>query len=72
MVERHLFPDVVAVMSVEVAEVVRRLLPPRLMRWRERRDRRREQLRLVAKLQRELRVSVNFGSQMVAKSKLIK
>ncbi|KAI7799765.1 adenylate kinase 9 [Triplophysa rosa] len=55
MVERHLFPDVVAVMSVEVAEVVQRLLPARLMRWRERRDCRREQLRLVAKLQRELR-----------------
>ncbi|KAA0708502.1 Adenylate kinase 9 [Triplophysa tibetana] len=55
MVERHLFPDVVVLMSVEVTEVVRRLLPARLMRWRERRDRRREQLRLVAKLQRELR-----------------
>ncbi len=58
MVEHHLFPDVVAMMSVEVSDVVRRLLPSRLMRWRERRDRRQEQLRLVIKLTRELRVSV--------------
>ncbi|XP_051954117.1 adenylate kinase 9 [Xyrauchen texanus] len=50
MLEHHLFPDVVAVMSVEVTEVVRRLLPAKLMRWRERRDRRQEQLRLVTEL----------------------
>lgn len=58
MVEHHLFPDVVAVMSVEVSEVVRRLLPSRLMRWRERQKRRQEQKRLVIKLRSELRVSV--------------
>lgn len=58
MVEHHLFPDVVAMMSVEVSDVVRRLQPSRLTRWRERRDRRQEQLRLVNKLRRELRVSV--------------
>lgn len=58
MVEHHLFPDVVAMMSVEVSDVVRRLLPSRLTRWRERRDRRQEQLRLVIKLRGELRVSV--------------
>ncbi len=65
MVEHHLFPDVVAMMSVEVSDVVRRLLPSRLIRWRERRDRRQEQLRLVIKLTRELRVSVfiqNFST----------
>lgn len=56
--EHRLFPDVVAVMSVEVSEVVRRLLPSRLTRWRERRDRKQEQMRLVIKLRRELRVSV--------------
>lgn len=58
MVEHHLFPDVVAVMSVEVSEVVRRLLPSRLTRWRERQQRRQEQKRLVIKLRSELRVSV--------------
>ncbi|XP_050995505.1 adenylate kinase 9 isoform X2 [Labeo rohita] len=55
IVEHRLFPDVVAVMSVEVSEVVRRLLPSRLTRWRERRDRKQEQMRLVIKLRRELR-----------------
>ncbi|KAK7133640.1 hypothetical protein R3I94_015495 [Phoxinus phoxinus] len=55
MVEHHLFPDVVAVMSVEVSEVVRRLLPSRLTRWRDRQERRQEQKRLVNKLRRELR-----------------
>lgn len=58
MVERHLFPDVVAVMLVEVSEVVRRLLPSRLTRWRERQKCRQEQKRLVIKLRSELRVSV--------------
>ncbi|XP_043075584.1 adenylate kinase 9 [Puntigrus tetrazona] len=55
MVEHHLFPDVVATMSVEVSDVVKRLLPSRLTCWKERRDRRQEQLRLVIKLRRELR-----------------
>ncbi|KAG1963767.1 adenylate kinase 9 [Pimephales promelas] len=55
MVEHHLFPDMVAVMSVEVSAVVRRLLPSRLTRWRERQERRKEQKRLVIKLQSELR-----------------
>nr|XP_055042295.1 adenylate kinase 9 isoform X3 [Misgurnus anguillicaudatus] len=55
MVDHHLFPDKVVVMSVEVADLVRRLLPGRLMCWRERRDRRREQLALAAKMRHELR-----------------
>ncbi|XP_067273783.1 adenylate kinase 9 [Pseudorasbora parva] len=55
MVEHHLFPDVVAVMSVEVSEVMRRFLPSRLARWREREERRQEQKRLVIKLRSELR-----------------
>lgn len=49
MAEHHLFPDVVAVMSVEVSEVVRRLLPSRLNRWRGRRERKQQQIHLVMK-----------------------
>lgn len=64
MLKHHLFPDVVAAMCVEVAEVVRRFLPARLTRWREKRDHRREQLRLVAKLQHEHRVRVNLGCKI--------
>ncbi|KAK9956621.1 hypothetical protein ABG768_014340 [Culter alburnus] len=55
MVEHHLFPDMVVVMSVEVSEVVRRLLPSRLTRWRERQKRSQEQKHLVIKLRSELR-----------------
>ncbi|XP_685909.5 adenylate kinase 9 isoform X1 [Danio rerio] len=55
MAEHHLFPDVVAVMSVEVSEVVRRLLPSRLNRWRERRERKQQQIHLVMKLRKEIR-----------------
>lgn len=56
MVERRLFPDAAVVMTVDVRDVVRRLLPPRLASWRERRDRRREQLRQVRDLRHKLRV----------------
>ncbi|CAB1340054.1 unnamed protein product [Coregonus sp. 'balchen'] len=56
MVERRLFPDAAVVMTVDVTDVVQRLLPPRLASWRERRDRRREQLRLVRELRHKLRV----------------
>ncbi|XP_046877163.1 adenylate kinase 9 isoform X1 [Hypomesus transpacificus] len=55
MGERQLFPDVAVVMAVEAADVARRLLPPRLARWRERRGRRREQLRQVKELRRKIR-----------------
>ncbi|XP_021456393.2 adenylate kinase 9 isoform X1 [Oncorhynchus mykiss] len=55
MVERRLFPDAAVVMTVDVRDVVRRLLPPRLASWRERRDRRREQLRQVRDLRHKLR-----------------
>uniref|UniRef100_A0A8C1UAR6 Adenylate kinase 9 n=1 Tax=Cyprinus carpio TaxID=7962 RepID=A0A8C1UAR6_CYPCA len=64
MVEHHLFPDVVAKMSVEVSDVVRRLLPSQLTRWRERRDRRQEQLCLVIKLRRELREEQEESEEM--------
>ncbi|TRY98900.1 hypothetical protein DNTS_026558 [Danionella cerebrum] len=59
VVEHHLFPDVAVVLSADVSEVVRRLLPARLTRWRERRDRKREQTRLICQLQNELRESMD-------------
>lgn len=61
MVERRLFPDAAVVMTVDVRDVVRRLLPPRLASWRERRDRRREQLRQVRELRHKLRVRGEQG-----------
>ena len=56
MGERQLFPDAAVVMAVEAVDVARRLLPPRLARWTERRGRRREQLRQVKELRRKIRV----------------
>uniref|UniRef100_A0A673XQZ8 Adenylate kinase 9 n=1 Tax=Salmo trutta TaxID=8032 RepID=A0A673XQZ8_SALTR len=64
MVERRLFPDAAVVMTVDVRDVVRRLLPPRLASWRERRDRRREQLRQVRELRHKLRVRGEQGRWM--------
>ncbi|XP_053340029.1 adenylate kinase 9-like [Clarias gariepinus] len=50
LAEHHLYPDTTLVMSVEVSEVIKRLLPPRLDRWKERCTRRREQMVLLKEL----------------------
>ncbi|XP_053469806.1 adenylate kinase 9 isoform X2 [Ictalurus furcatus] len=55
LVERHLYPDTALVMSVEVSEVVKRLLPPWLDRWRERCTRRRGQMQLLKELRSKIR-----------------
>ncbi|KAJ8355677.1 hypothetical protein SKAU_G00184710 [Synaphobranchus kaupii] len=53
---RHcLFADVALVVSVELADVVPRLLPLRLQRWRERRDRRLEHQRRLRDLKHKMR-----------------
>ncbi|XP_036406140.1 adenylate kinase 9 [Megalops cyprinoides] len=55
LVQRCLFPDAALVMSVEVTDVLKRQLPPRLERWRERRDRRLELQRKVREIKRKIR-----------------
>ncbi|KAB5539635.1 hypothetical protein PHYPO_G00091290 [Pangasianodon hypophthalmus] len=55
LLEHHLYPDTALVMSVEVSEVVKRLLPPRLDRWRERCTRRRGQMQLLKELRSKIR-----------------
>ncbi|XP_060721057.1 adenylate kinase 9 [Tachysurus vachellii] len=55
LVEHDLYPDTVIIMSVEVSEVVKRLLPPRLDRWRDRCTRRREQMQLLKELRSKIR-----------------
>ncbi|KAJ8397628.1 hypothetical protein AAFF_G00436270 [Aldrovandia affinis] len=42
LAQNCLFPDAALIVSVELPDVVPRLLPPRLERWREKRDRRLE------------------------------
>ncbi|XP_019911836.2 adenylate kinase 9 isoform X2 [Esox lucius] len=54
MVEQRLYPDTAVVMAVDVRDVVQRLLPPRLAGWRERRNRRREQMSQVRELRHKI------------------
>ncbi|KAG7316817.1 hypothetical protein KOW79_020358 [Hemibagrus wyckioides] len=55
LVEHHLYPDTIILMSVEVSEVVKRLLPPRLDRWRDRCTRRRGQMQILKELRSKIR-----------------
>ncbi|KAK3516708.1 hypothetical protein QTP70_022501 [Hemibagrus guttatus] len=55
LMEHHLYPDTVILMSVEVSEVVKRLLPPRLDRWRDRCKRRRGQMQILKELRSKIR-----------------
>ncbi|XP_053340030.1 adenylate kinase 9 [Clarias gariepinus] len=55
LAEHHLYPDNTLVMSVEVSEVVKRLLPPRLDRWKERCTRRRGQVVELKELHSKIR-----------------
>nr|XP_023692139.1 adenylate kinase 9 isoform X1 [Paramormyrops kingsleyae] len=50
LMDRCLLPDAAVVMEVETADVLRRLLPQRVGRWRERRTRKLEQQRKVTEL----------------------
>lgn len=57
MLQRHLFPDIVVIMAVDVTDVQKRLLPTYLESWRERRHRRETQLNLLHDLRKKNRVS---------------
>lgn len=57
MLQQQLYPDIAVIMSVDVTEVQKRLLPAYLEKWRERRKHRKEQLSLLQELRREKRVS---------------
>ncbi|XP_076129296.1 adenylate kinase 9 [Alosa pseudoharengus] len=55
LVERHLFPDATLIMSLDVGDVLTRLLPPLLTRWRRSRDRSRDMQRQVKELRAKIR-----------------
>ncbi|KAM4633800.1 adenylate kinase 9 [Polymixia lowei] len=55
MVQRQLFPDVAVTMAVDVTDILVRLLPPLLEAWKERRDRRKAQLKLALDLRLKIR-----------------
>lgn len=56
LMDRRLLPDAAVVMEVETADVLSRLLPQRLDRWRERRTRKLEQQRKATELRLRARV----------------
>ena len=57
MHDKLLYPDVYVVMSVEVLDIQRHLLPTYLEKWREQRCRYEKQLNLLHILQAKARVS---------------
>lgn len=57
MLQQQLFPDTVIIMSVDVTEVQKRLLPTYLEKWRERRNHRKAQQKLLHDLRKKNRVS---------------
>lgn len=56
MFEQKFFPDVVVMMEVDVEDVQSRLLPQYLEIWRERRNKREAQLKLLHDLRKKNRV----------------
>ncbi|KAM4529308.1 adenylate kinase 9 [Fundulus diaphanus] len=52
MLERQLFPDVVVVLEVEVADVQKRLLPTYLKKWRDLHTKHEEQVKLLRHLRK--------------------
>ncbi|XP_035472613.2 adenylate kinase 9 isoform X1 [Scophthalmus maximus] len=55
MLQQQLFPDTVIIMSVDVTEVQKRLLPTYLEKWRERRNHRKAQQKLLHDLRKKNR-----------------
>ncbi|KAL7388763.1 hypothetical protein ABVT39_020280 [Epinephelus coioides] len=55
MLQRHLFPDIVVIMAVDVTDVQKRLLPTYLESWRERCHHRETQLNLLHDLRKKNR-----------------
>lgn len=56
MFEQKFFPDVVVMMEVDVEDVQSRLFPQYLEIWRERRNKREAQLKLLHDLRKKKRV----------------
>lgn len=52
-----LFPDAAVLLNVQDTDVVGRLLPPKLQKWKERRDRRNEKRRKIKEKRQKKRVN---------------
>ncbi len=54
--EQGLFPDSAIILAVEDTDVIARLLPPKLQKWKERRDRRNEKKQRIKEKKQKKRV----------------
>lgn len=59
MAEMGLFPDSAIILNVEDSDVIGRLLPPKLDKWRVKRDKRLEKKRKKKEKAQKKRVSIN-------------
>lgn len=60
MAEMGLFPDAALILNVEDSDVIARLLPPKLDKWRVKRDKRLEKKRRKKEKAQKKRVNVHF------------
>lgn len=60
MAEMGLFPDAAIILNVEDSDVIARLLPPKLDKWRVKRDKRLEKKRKKKEKAQKKRVNVHF------------
>ena len=56
--EQGLFPDASVILAVEDTDVIGRLLPPKLQKWKERRDMRNEKKQRIKEKKQKKRVCV--------------
>lgn len=60
MAEMGLFPDAALILNVEDSDVIARHLPPKLDKWRVKRDKRLEKKRKKKEKAQKKRVNVHF------------
>lgn len=60
MAEMGLFPDAALILNVEDSDVIARLLPPKLDKWKVKRDKRLEKKRKKKEKAQKKRVNVHF------------
>ena len=70
LVDRGFFPDLALLLMVEDEDVVKRLLPPRMALWKERREIQNEKKRRIAEEKMKLRVRLEKDNVLSLKCSL--
>lgn len=68
MAEMGLFPDAALILNVEDSDVIARLLPPKLDKWRVKRDKRLEKKRKKKEKAQKKRVNVHLFDKSFLKT----